>query len=148
MLFGKFVLETSQPALHLRLLGGTAQQRQYLVVVVALGYVIERPVFDGLHAVGDIAVGRQQDHFGGRRGLLDAADHLDAVAVGQLDVAQHHVGVVPAERFHPRSAVRSLGHLVTFQPDDPRHQPPQLLFIVDDQNFRHVVRSFRSFGQR
>ena len=37
--FGEFVLETSQPALHLRFLGGTAQQRQYLVVVVALGYV-------------------------------------------------------------------------------------------------------------
>ena len=34
MLFGEFVLETSQPALHLCLLGGTAQQRQYLVVVV------------------------------------------------------------------------------------------------------------------
>ena len=123
-------------------------QGQDLVVVVAFGDVVEGAVLDGLHAVGDIAVGRQQDHFGGRRGLLDAADHLDAVAVGQLDVAQHHVGVVPAERFHPRSAVRSLGHLVTFQPDDPRHQPPQLLFIVDDQNFRHVVRSFLSFGQR
>ena len=148
VLFGELVLDAGQPPLHFGLFGGPAQQGQDLVVVVAFGDVVEGAVLDGLHAVGDIAVGRQQDHFGGRRGLLDAADHLDAVAVGQLDVAQHHVGVVPAERFHPRSAVRSLGHLVTFQPDDPRHQPPQLLFIVDDQNFRHVVRSFRSFGQR
>ena len=105
MLFGEFVLEASQPALHLRFLGGTAQQRQYLVVVVALGYVIECPVLDGLHAVGDIAVGRQQDDLGRRHGLLDPSNHLDTVAVGQLDVAQHDIGFIAAE--HPEPLAQS-----------------------------------------
>ena len=91
--------------------------------------------------------------YGGRQAVM--SDELlelyvkQYICANEVDTVQFcwHGGE-PAERFHPRSAVRSLGHLVTFQPDDPRHQPPQLLFIVDDQNFRHVVRSFRSFGQR
>ena len=144
MLFGEFVLETSQPALHLCLLGGTAQQRQYLVVVVALGYVIECPVLDGLHAVGDIAVGRQQDDLGRRHGLLDPFDHLDTVAVGQLDVAQHDIGFIAAEHPEPPGTIGGLGHLVTFQSDDAGQQLAQLFFVVDNKNLCHSVRSFFS----
>ena len=144
MLFGEFVLETSQPALHLRFLGGTAQQRQYLVVVVALGYVIECPVLDGLHAVGDIAVGRQQDDLGRRHGLLDPSNHLDTVAVGQLDVAQHDIGFIAAEHPEPPGTIGGLGHLVTFQSDDAGQQLAQLFLVVDNKNLCHSVRSFFS----
>ena len=142
MLFEKFVLETSQPALHLRLLGGTAQQRQYLVVVVAFGYIIERSVLDGLHAVGDIAVGRQQDDLGRRHGLLDPTDHLDTVAVGQFDIAQHDIGFAAAEHPEPLGAIGGLGHLVTFQPDDACQQCAQLFLVVDTKNLCHSVLQF------
>ncbi len=65
-----FVLETRQSPRHPCLFRRTAQQGQDLVVVVAFGDVVEGAVLDGLHAVGDIAVGRQQDHFGGGCDLL------------------------------------------------------------------------------
>ena len=124
------------------------KQRQYLVVVVALGYVIECPVLDGLHAVGDIAVGRQQDDLGRRHGLLDPSNHLDTVAVGQLDVAQNHVGIVLPEHFETCGAVGGLCDLVTFKPDDPGQKSAQLLFVVDNQNLRHMFFSVRSRDER
>ena len=64
MLFGQRVVDTRQSPLHPGFFDRTAQQGQDLVVVVALGDVIEGAVLDGLHPVGDVAVGRQQDHLG------------------------------------------------------------------------------------
>ena len=140
VLFGQGVVDAGQPPLHPGLLDGTAQQGQYLVVVVALGDVVEGAVLDGLHPVGDVAISRQQDNFGRRCGLLDLRHHLDAVAVGQLHVAQHHVGIAAAERFQPRGAVRGFRHIVPFERDDPGQQPAQLLFVVDNQNLCHSLR--------
>ena len=148
MFVGEFLLEAGQPALHLGFLRGPAQQREYLVVVVAFGDVVERSVLDGLHAVGDVAVGRQQNHLGRRRRLLDLPDHLHAVAVGQLDVAQNHVGIVLPEHFETCGAVGGLCDLVTFKPDDPGQKSAQLLFVVDNQNLRHMFFSVRSRDER
>ena len=93
---GEFGLDAGQPPLHFGFFGSAAQQGQDFVVVVAFGDVVESAVLDGLHAVGNIAVGRQQNHFDRGCGLLDAAHHLDAVAVGQFDIAQHDIGIVLA----------------------------------------------------
>ena len=99
MFLGELVFDAGQPPLHFGFFGRPAQQGQYLVVVVAFGDVVERAVLDGLHPVGDIAVGCQQNHLGGGRGFLDPAYHLDAVAVGEFDIAQYYVGIVLTEFF-------------------------------------------------
>ncbi len=137
MFVGEFRLETRQSALHPRLLRRTAQQRQDLVVVVAFGDVVECAVLDRLHAVRNVAVGGQQDHFGIGRDRLDPADQVDSVAVREFDVAQHDVRFVLAEQPEARGTVRSLLHVVSFQSDDARQQRTQLGFVVDNQNFRH-----------
>ena len=88
-------------------------------------------------AVGDVAVGRQQNHLDLRGGRLDLRRHVHAVAVGQLDVAQHHVGRIAFEQLQPRSAILRLGHVIALERDDPREQSPQLRFVVDNQHFLH-----------
>ena len=116
MFVGEFRLETRQSALHPRLLRRTAQQRQDLVVVVAFGDVVECAVLDRLHAVGYVAVGGEQDDFGGGCDLLDPADQFHAVAVGEFDVAQHDVRFVLAEQ--PEAVVQS-GACSTSYPSSP-----------------------------
>ena len=46
------------------LLHSLGDQGENFIVVVAFGNIIESTVLDGLHAVGDITVGGQQDDFG------------------------------------------------------------------------------------
>lgn len=75
-------------------------------------------------------------------GLLDPTDHLDTVAVGQFDIAQHDIGFAAAEHPEPLGAIGGLGHLVTFQPDDACQQFAQLFLVVDNKNLCHSVLQF------
>ena len=117
---GKLVLETGESPLHLGLFGGTAEQRQYLVIVVTFGNVIKSSVLDGLHTVGNVAVSGHQDDFHRRCRLLDSAHELHAAAVRQFDIAEHHIRLVLPEHLHSRSAVRRLRDFISFESDNTR----------------------------
>ena len=115
-----------------------AQQRDDLRIVVAFGDVVERAVLDRLHAVRNVAVGGQQDHFGIGRDRLDPADQVDSVAVRQFDVAQHDLGARAFQLAESRRTVFGLNHFVSFQADDARQQAAQLPFVVDDKYLVHM----------
>ena len=63
--------------MQLGLFDGPTQQRQDLVVVVPFRDIVERPVFDRLHAIRDIADG---DYIAGSVRMLDAL--LVALCIG------------------------------------------------------------------
>ena len=110
-----------------------AQQRDDLRIVVAFGDVVERAVLDRLHAVRNVAVGGQQDHFGIGRDRFDPADQVDSVAVRQFDVAQHDLGARAFQLAESRRTVFGLNHF-----DDARQQAAQLPFVVDDKYLAHM----------
>jgi len=115
-----------------------AQQRNDLVVVIPFGDVVECAVLDRLYAVGDIAVGGQQDHLAVGFGLFDPGYHLDSVAVGQFYVAQYDFRVRTFELAQARRTVFCLDHLVAFEADDAGEQSAKLGFVVDNQDFSHL----------
>ena len=66
---------------------GLAHQGDDAVVVVALGDVVESAVFDGLHPVGNVPMGSQQNDFHRRKRFPDGAHQLYPISVGQKHIA-------------------------------------------------------------
>ena len=73
-----------------------------LVHVEGLGEIVVGPELHGPHRRFRGAVGGHHDHRRLRRGRLDVAQDLDAVAVGQADVGDDHVHRSPRQRPSPR----------------------------------------------
>ena len=113
-----FRLVTGQTLLQLGLFDGPAQQRQDFVVVVSFRDIVERSVFDRLHAIRDVAIGREQDHLGQWSRLFDLANQIDAIAIGQLDIAQYNFEVILRKHFHAVGAIVGLENFITFKTYD------------------------------
>jgi hypothetical protein len=75
-------------------------------------------------------VGREQNDFGMRGCFFYLLYQIDAVAVGQKNVAQHYLRGLAADLFQSRSTVGSGRHLISFQTDNPRQQFQYLRLVI------------------
>ena len=96
-------------------LGSLRQQGDDSVVVVTFYQIVKSAVFDGLYAIGDIAISGKQDYLGKRVFLFDIGGKVYAIAVGQFDVAQHHREILLGQFFEPGLAITCLTYFVILQ---------------------------------
>lgn len=120
---------------------GAGKERQDFVGIVALCDVVESPVFHGLHAVGYVAESREKYDFRIRQKLFNFRHELDAVAVGQLDVANYYVGGRPPDLRHGRPARVGLRNFKALKGDHLRKKLAQLPLVVNYQHFFHCAHS-------
>ncbi len=101
-----------------------------------LGDVVHDAEAEGLHARGEVAVGRQEDHrVAGRVGVaLQGLDHAVAVEAGHRDVAQHHVGLVRAHELDRPEGVGQAGDLVLRGAEHALDQRPDVGVVVDQHD--------------
>ena len=130
------LFEVGHSALQAGFLDGALHDDQQLVVGVAFNEVVESAAFHGLHAVGDVAVGGEQDDFGGGGLGFEAGQKRHAVGVGQLHVAENNedFGGVLLQSFEAAAGVGGLQHGVAFEAEHPGEDLPQVGFVVDEQD--------------
>ena len=126
---GKRILfANSSPGSFLLLVGSSRlfhrfrDQGEDFIVVIAFGYIVERSVLDSLHAIGDITVGRKQNHFRKGTQTFQFGDKLHSAPVWQADIAEHHFGIILFELFDARFTAGGLEHIIAFQPDNTGQQ--------------------------
>ena len=71
--------------------------------------------FDGLHAVGDVAVGGEENNLCGGNQLLQFLHHIHSIAVGQKHIAEHYLYFLFLQCVECRGAVFGFQHFITFQ---------------------------------
>ena len=101
---------------------GQVEQRNNPVVVIAFSKVIESAVFNGLHAIGDIAVGGKQYNFGKGRNSFQLCGELHAIAIGEFHIAQGYGHRLPGNLPEGRFAVARLHYLKAFQTNNADQQ--------------------------
>jgi hypothetical protein len=106
---------------------------QQLVVGVALGEVVEGTFLHGPHAIGDGAVGGQQNNFGQRGQGAQAGQQGHAVGIGQLHIAEddQHLGGVLAQQLQAVAGVGGLPHGIALKFEHPRHYPAQAGLVIN-----------------
>ena len=126
------LLQLLQADIHCGLLYRTADEGNNLVIVISFGDIIESPILDGLHPVGDIAVGGQQNdfHIGSR--LFDGQHQVYPVPVGQKHITQSYIGVLDFQLSQSSPAITGLADFVSFQLHHTCQQGTDLHLVVND----------------
>ena len=93
-------------------------QGKDFIVVVTFGDIVKRTVLDSLYSVGDITVGRKQDHFRKGTQAFQFRNKLHTAPVRQANITEHHFGIILFELLDTHFAVGCLEHFITFQPDN------------------------------
>ena len=64
----------------------------------------------------------------------DAADELETVHVGKLDIGEEKVKGLVLPGCSPRRCVRDHGRLMSFHLDEPLERPAHIVVVVDHQD--------------
>ena len=88
------LLKLFKTGIHRGLLYRTADEGNNLVIVISFGDIVESPVLDGLYAIGNIAVSRQENDLHIRRSFLDSQHQVHPVPVGQKNITQSYIGTL------------------------------------------------------
>ena len=64
----------------------------------------------------------------------DPLQRLEAVHARHLDVEEHEIRRLALDERQPLRTARRLQHVVALVLEDHPHRPPDLRFVVDDQN--------------
>ncbi len=111
---------------------GNADTRKKLVDSERLRHVVVRAEIERVHLVG-LAAARRENDDRSARVLADATDHLEAVAVGQVQVQDHEIGLPPFVA-GDRVAGRLGGlHLKTVTAQVRAERPHHRWLVVDDE---------------
>ena len=132
-------------------LEGVAQGHAEVLEVDGLGDVVVGAEPHRLHRRADIGVGGHDDHLDVGMALLDLAEHLDPVRVGQLEIQQEEVGaLLPDGRHGSRAVLRGLDVVAELLERLLEGPANQALVVNDQHSGWHRCRSSlrRSAGSR
>ena len=114
------------------LVQGVAYRDEQPVHVGRLHDEVESAFLDGVHGIVDGAVAGDHDH-GYVIVLLDVLQHLDAVHLGHLDVAQHGIVFLLFHHLYGRGASVGVVDLIVFVLQDLTQHATDGVLVVDNQ---------------
>ncbi len=89
--FAHLLFQLFDPFLQLYFFKGPGQQGDDLIVVVPFGDIIKSSILHRFDAVGNIAIGCQQDDLEGRVPGFYIFYEINSIAIRQLYIAEYHV---------------------------------------------------------